>query len=129
MPKPSGAPIPTGTSPSEIDQRVAGIEMPKNPPSAGDWVFLASYNENLLEKEFKLQNDRISWMMTSQSVLFAGFCIILTGRLDRLDTGIATRLLEVIPLLAILIIGATICGVFAAQSVVNRLEQERSSYQ
>src|SRR4030095_11363219 len=45
---------------------VAKTTIPATPPTAGDWVFLASVNGGLLDKEFTLANHRIGWMMTSQ---------------------------------------------------------------
>jgi amino acid permease len=109
-----------------INVRVAAVSV-NTPATHGDWVLLASFNESLLDKEFRLQNDRISWMMTSQSVLLAAFCLLLTNRTA--DAKTVELLLNMIPILAIVIVVGALVGVPAAQDVIYHLEHERSFFQ
>lgn len=114
----------------ELDKRIAAVKAGAE-PTVADWVLLASFNDSLLEKEFKLQNDRVSWMMTSQSILFAAFCLILLARKDLPESvaTTATILLYAIPGLSLAIVVAALLGVGAAQAVIWHLERERSFYQ
>jgi hypothetical protein len=133
MPDPPGGmePVPAdssgGSSPADIETRLARAQTPI-PPTSGDWVLLASYNELLLDQEFKLQNNRITWMMASESVLFATFCLILPAKGTTPAETVVT-LLHWIPVMAIFIVVGAFSGVVAAQCVIYELEHERSVYQ
>lgn len=111
----------------DIQARVAKVQIPTAPPTVGDWVFLAAVNEGLLDKEFTLANHRMSWMMTSQSILFGAFCLVGFNK-DK-NPEIAAMLLRFIPFAAWAIVLAGLSGIVAAQIVIYRLEHERSYYQ
>ncbi len=111
----------------DIEARVAKVPIPSTPPSAGDWIFLASLNEGLLDKEFTLANHRMSWTMTSQSILLGAFCLVAFNK-DK-NQEVADMLLKFIPLAAWAIVLAGLSGIIAAQIVIYRLEHERSYYQ
>lgn len=125
-----------GIDPSDITSRIAAANMPPTSSSEmkpGDWVFLAALNEQLLDKELRLSNDRMTWMMASQTVLFAAFYILLVNKDNPSNSPmvkqIATRLLDWIPVVAIIIIGCALAGIIAARLVGRSLERERSFYQ
>jgi hypothetical protein len=122
----TGNPVASNTTPTDIESRVARVTAPGK-LSAGDWVLLASYNETLLDQEFKLQDRRVNWMMTTQSVLVATFCLILLN----VDTnfGAAQFLLNWIPWMAVVIVLSALSGIISAQIVIYNLEHERSYYQ
>ena len=94
-------------------------------------MFLATLNENMIDKEHTLTNYRITWMMSTQAFLFSAFCYIListTGNKHEELQKTAIMLLKFIPLF-----GATLgivsgLGILAAQNVLEVLERERSSY-
>ncbi|CAN1208895.1 hypothetical protein TUMEXPCC7403_01640 [Tumidithrix helvetica PCC 7403] len=102
------------------------LQEPTQPPTVGDWVFLATLNENLLDKEHNLTNHRMAWMMSTQAFLFSTFCIILINSPKEQRT--AAMLLNLIPGFALVIAVTAIIGIFAAQSVIDVLEKERSIY-
>jgi hypothetical protein len=99
---------------------------PKEPPSVGDWVSLATLNENLLDKEHNLTNHRMAWMMSTQAFLFGAFCLILISQPK--DQHTSAMLLNLIPCFGLAIAAAASLGILAAQSVVKVLERERSVY-
>jgi hypothetical protein len=114
----------TTDSDSRIDNLNLDSSATKNP---SDWIMLASLNEALLDKEHKLANDRIVWTLTSQSILLGAFCILALNK-DR-NKVLADQLLPIIPVFALIAVGAGLVGFAAAQIVVNKLEGERTHYQ
>jgi hypothetical protein len=102
------------------------FQKPSQPPTVGDWVFLATLNENLLDKEHNLTNHRMAWMMSTQAFLFGAFCVILIN--DPKDQRTSSMLLDLIPLFGLVVAITAIIGIFAAQLVIKVLETERSIY-
>jgi len=101
------------------------INYPK-PVTASDWVFIASFYEELINKELKLTSDRIGWMITSQSILFGAFCLIILN--DNPNVTIQ-RLSIAIPFIALVIIFGVLMGVNAARKVLTSLGNARTKYQ
>ena len=131
------------TEREKLENRLSLIPRPPTSPTCGDLVFLATYNENLLDKELKLANDRIGWMMTSQSILLGAFCLLYINKNRPQsatqaappsispDSGVdvAASLLPLIPFVALAIVIAGLIGFGAAQIVIHTLETERTFYQ
>jgi hypothetical protein len=103
------------------------IKKTENPPSAGDWILLASLNEEMLSKELRLINDRVGWITATQSILFGAFYVLLINQ-DKLPQAV-NILPKVILLVSIPILVGAYIGVVAAQKVIDQLEKERSFYQ
>jgi hypothetical protein len=93
----------------------------------GDWMLLASLNEQMLSEELKLLNDRIGWVMTSQSILFGAICVLVSNKEKIPD--VAKEILHVIPYVALIIVVGSVYGIVSALQVIKHLEDERSVYQ
>ncbi len=141
----------------DFDQRIKEMEdafkvegaNPKDdnpkPPTREEWLQLAALNEGLIETEWRLLNDRIAWLLTSQGLLLTGyFALALADKfvgkhvgMDGADLdhalsrfkAIVPVLLSIFPLIALLVIVAGILGALAALKVADRLEVERAFYQ
>ncbi|MBS0262209.1 MAG: hypothetical protein JSS02_09690 [Planctomycetes bacterium] len=131
-PSPTGgadaSPASYGRLPSPtLEQRIAAAPIPAEPAKVGDWLFLATLNESLIDKEWKLAGDRAGLMMSAQAFLFGAFFLILFNKEKNVDA--ARLLLTVIPIVGAVIIAFSSCGIFIAVAVARRLEEERSYYQ
>ena len=116
----------SGMTSDEGSKELGGFKYPK-PNSASDWVFIASFYEELINKELKLTSDRIGWMITSQSILFGAFCLIILN--DDGSSSTIKRLSIAIPFIALAIIYGTFMGVNAARRVLTSLGKVRIQYQ
>ncbi len=94
-------------------------------PSPSDWVLLASFNEDLLNKEHSLCHYRMTWTIASQTIFFAAYFAIVVNY-EKIPNDIFNTLIIVIPLLALLIIVIEGIGIHGAVKMMHTFESERS---
>ena len=115
---------PVGAPPALV---VSRTESPKDEPVPEDADKPSAPNGTLLEREWKVANDRVNWSLAAQAFLIVAFCVILAREGDR--SGTHTTLLHIIPLIGLAINIAGLASLIAVQVTIQKLKGERSADQ
>ena len=77
-----------------------------------------------VDREDKLINNRLSWMLTTEGLLFSALALMASSNANmQVDKGIVAALKQCIPIIGIVIPASALIAIISAHRVVNKLQE------